>query len=79
MMLMKLEAEFVPAWPESICPFLCENIAGSSNKTQHGQNSIFCRNHVRNTTIGETIKIPQQEQKQTLPYTDMDTPGFDVW
>jgi hypothetical protein len=79
MMLMKLEAEFVPACPESIFPFLCEKIAGSSNKTQHSQNSIFCRTHVRNATVGETIKIPQQEQKKTLPFTDMDPPGFDVW
>jgi hypothetical protein len=37
MMLMKLEAEFVPACPESIFPFLCEKIAGSSNKTQQSE------------------------------------------
>lgn len=67
MMFMKLEAEFVPAWPESIFPFWCEKIAGSSKKMQHSQNSIFCRTHVRNATKGETIKIPQQEQKEDYP------------
>ncbi len=77
MMFMKLEAEFVPAWPESIFPFWCEKIAGSSKKTQHSQNSIFCRTHVRNATI--INKDSTTGAKRTLSFTDMDPPGFDVW